>query len=367
MDATNNWWGDIDGPGFNGDDVSANVNFTPWLDGESDCINTPPTNSPPFEPKSPFPANGAVRVPVLEEGQPIAVTLNWTGGDPNPWDTVVYDVYFGTSPGSLTKIADSIASFSFDKTDLAEGSTCYWQIIARDDVGAETGSPVWSFTTLGPPPDLVISQIEWDPTDNLAAGQEITFTATVENIGSGPVVDAFQVDFKIDGAGIGAKTVLPVIPAGGTTQVVQTWTARTGDFSIEVVADSTGTVVESFEENNNLSAGLPNIIDPTPPELVSTVPNHDASLNELSRIEFTLFDQFGIVDDAAVIASVAVIDGSSQPVGCTVSENNDHFTITPDSLPLNDDTYLVSLASNRFGRQYSKLQLFFYGRQTGSG
>ena len=105
----------------------------------------------------------------MAEGQPIAVTLNWTGGDPNPWDTVVYDVYFGTSPDSLTKIADSIASASFDKTDLVEGSTYYWQIIARDDVGTETAGPVWSFTTLGPPPDLVINQIEWDPTDNLAS------------------------------------------------------------------------------------------------------------------------------------------------------------------------------------------------------
>ena len=150
---------------------------------------------------------------------------------------------------------------------------------------------------------------------------------------------------KLTATASAAKTVYPVIPAGGTTQLVQTWTARTGDFSIEVIADSTGTVVESFEENNTLLAGLPNIIDPTPPELVSTVPNHDASLNELSRIEFTLFDQFGIVDDAAVIASVAVIDSSNQPVGFTVSENNDHFTITPDSLPLDDDTYLVSLVA----------------------
>ena len=201
------------------------------------------------------------------------------------------------------------------------------------------------FTTLGDPPDLIISDVAWNPTSDLQAGQTITFTATVENIGSGPVVDAFQVDFKIDGSSIGSKTVDPVIPAGGTTQVVQTWTARTGEYSIEVIADSTGTVIESFEENNTLSAGLPNIIDPTPPELVSTVPNHDASLNDLSRIEFTLFDQFGTVDDAAVIAGVAVIDGSNRPVGFTVSENNDLFTITPNSLPLADDTYQVSLVA----------------------
>ncbi len=345
LDGKDNWWGDADGPGFNGDDVYGSVDYAPWLAAASNCIDTPPTNSPPFEPKSPFPTNTAVRVPVLAEGQPVTVALNWTGGDPNPWDTVVYDVYFGTSPGSLTQIADSIALAVFDKTDLAEGSTCYWQIIARDDVGTETAGPVWSFTTLGPPPDLVISQIEWNPMDNLAAGREIVFTATLENIGSGPVVDPFQMAFKIDGAGIGAKTVPPVIPAGGTVQVAYTWTARTGDFSIEVLADSAGTVIESFEENNTLAAGLPNIIDPTAPELVGTVPNHDATLNALSRMEFSLFDQFGSVDDGAVIASVAVTDGSSQLVGCSVSEVNDLFTITPDNLPLIDDTYLVSLAA----------------------
>jgi hypothetical protein len=27
----------------------------------------------------------------MAEGQPIAVILKWVGGDPNPWDTVVYD------------------------------------------------------------------------------------------------------------------------------------------------------------------------------------------------------------------------------------------------------------------------------------
>ncbi len=345
VDAKDNWWGDADGPGVNGDDVYGNVDDAPWLAAESNCIDTPPTNSPPFEPTNPDPADGVVRIPVITEELPVTVTLNWTGGDPNPWDTVVYDVYFGNTPGGLVKLADSIISDSFDKTDLTEGITYYWQIIARDDVGAETVSPVWSFTTLGPPPDLVINQIEWDPLQNLAAGQEIFFTATVENIGSGPVVDVFQVDFKIDGTSIGSKTVDPVIPAAGTTRIVQTWTARTGDFSIEVIADSTGTVVESLEDNNNHSAGLPHIIDPTPPQLVSTVPNHDASLNELSRIEFILFDQFGSVDDAAVIASVVMLDSSSQPVGCTLSENNDHFTIRPNSLPLDDDTYLVSLAA----------------------
>ena len=228
---------------------------------------------------------------------------------------VVYDVYFGTSGDILTLAAEGIETAFYDKTGLDEGNTYYWKIVARDDAGAETTGPVWHFTTLGPPPDLVTHQIEWDPTYNLAAGQTITFTASVENIGNGPVVDAFKVEFYVDGSSIGSQTVNPLFHAGSSTSISRTWTAKSGNHIIEVVADSAGTVVESFEENNTLSAALPNIIDPTPPELVSTVPNHEASLNELSLIEFTLFDQFGIVDDTAVIASVAVIDGSSRPVG----------------------------------------------------
>ncbi|MEX1347818.1 MAG: right-handed parallel beta-helix repeat-containing protein, partial [Desulfobacterales bacterium] len=345
VNAKNNWWGDADGPGFNGDEVYGNVDYAHWLTAESDCINTPPTNNLPFEPRSPIPDSEAVRVPVLEEEQPIAVTLTWVGGDPNPWDTVVYDVYFGTDVDALELIAEAVETTTIDKADLADGTTYYWKIVAKDDAGAETAGPVWNFTTMGDPPDLIFSDVVWNPTSDLQAGQTITFTATVENIGRGPVVDAFQVDFNIDGTSIGSKTLDSVIAAGSTTQVVQSWTARTGDFGIEVMADSTGTVVESFEENNTLSAGLPNIIDPTAPELVSTVPDHNASLNDLSRIEFTLFDQFGTVDDAAVIAGVSVIDSNNQSVGFSVSENNDIFTITPDSLPLNDGTYEVFLTA----------------------
>jgi RHS repeat-associated protein len=345
VDAKSNWWGDTDGPGFNGDEVYGNVNYDSWLTAESNCINTPPTNSPPFEPKQPDPADGAVRVPLTVDEQPVAVHLNWTAGDPNPWDTVEYDVYFGTSLDNLIKIAVSLAAATFDKADLAEGTSYFWQIIARDDAGAETVGPVWSFTTLGSPPDLIVNRIEWEPTENLAAGREMTLRTTIENIGSGPVVDTFQVDVKIDGTAIGSHSVRPVIAAGATMVLVQSWIARTGEFSIEVIADSSATVPEDFEDNNTLIAGLPNIIDPTPPELVDTMPGHGAWLNQLSHIEFTLSDQFGTVDDAAVMASVALMDGSNQPVACTVVENSDAFTIVPDSLPLTDDTYQVSLSA----------------------
>ncbi|MCP4624607.1 MAG: right-handed parallel beta-helix repeat-containing protein, partial [bacterium] len=183
MDATNNWWNDINGPGYNGDDINGNVTVAPWLTAVSDCIDTPPTNTAPFVPKNPVPDNGTVRVPVLAEGEPVAVALNWAGGDPNPWDTVVYDLYFGTAKDSLVNVAEGVETAAYDKAGLKEGTTYYWKIVARDDVGAETAGPVWQFTTLGSPPDLVVSDIARQPTTDLQAGQTITFTATIENAG----------------------------------------------------------------------------------------------------------------------------------------------------------------------------------------
>lgn len=47
-------------------------------------------NQPPIIPSNPDPSNGMTEVDVN-------VQLSWVGGDPNPGDTVTYDVYFGTS------------------------------------------------------------------------------------------------------------------------------------------------------------------------------------------------------------------------------------------------------------------------------
>ncbi|HVQ00195.1 MAG TPA: NosD domain-containing protein, partial [Candidatus Thermoplasmatota archaeon] len=50
----------------------------------------PPTNNPPYTPNSAIPSNGAT-------GISINTGLSWTGGDPDSGDTVLYDVFFGTT------------------------------------------------------------------------------------------------------------------------------------------------------------------------------------------------------------------------------------------------------------------------------
>jgi hypothetical protein len=96
-------------------------------------------NIPPNQPSSPNPANGVTNVPIYSD-------LGWTGGDPNPGDTVTYDVYFGTS-STPPKLMNNQSATTYDPGTMNYITTYYWKIIAWDSYGESTAGPLWSFTT----------------------------------------------------------------------------------------------------------------------------------------------------------------------------------------------------------------------------
>lgn len=72
-----------------------------------------------------------------------AVKLEWTAEDPNG-KTLSFDVYAGTSAGSLTK-QGTVADTAYTLSSLNPGSTYYWKVIASN--GSEsTDSGTQSFT-----------------------------------------------------------------------------------------------------------------------------------------------------------------------------------------------------------------------------
>jgi hypothetical protein len=96
-------------------------------------------NHPPYVPSNPNPAEGSTNVSVTTD-------LNWTGGDPDPGDTVTYDVYFGTmSPPTI--IIHNQTATSYTPGSLQYHRTYFWRIVAWDDHGASTAGPIWNFTT----------------------------------------------------------------------------------------------------------------------------------------------------------------------------------------------------------------------------
>ncbi len=100
-------------------------------------------NASPYQPKNPVPEDLAIdQLPSLR--------FTWTGGDPDPEDTVTYSFYLASDPTQLELIT-STRNTSHEMIGLALGTTHYWQVIAADNRGRETPGPVWRFTTYAPP------------------------------------------------------------------------------------------------------------------------------------------------------------------------------------------------------------------------
>ena len=106
-------------------------------------VYTPPPNQPPNVPTNPLPPNEATDVS-------ITTNLNWTGGDPDTNDTVLYDVYFGTT-NPPPKVIENQSETSYDLPTLSYHTQYYWKIIAWDNHGEWTSGPIWTFLTMSAP------------------------------------------------------------------------------------------------------------------------------------------------------------------------------------------------------------------------
>jgi subtilisin family serine protease len=101
----------------------------------------PAANNPPDTPSSPSPPIGA-------SGVPITGTLSWVGGDPDPGDTVTYDVYLDADDNTPeTLVCDDVSATTCDPGILAANKPHYWKVIATDSRGASTTGSIWDFRT----------------------------------------------------------------------------------------------------------------------------------------------------------------------------------------------------------------------------
>jgi hypothetical protein len=113
------------------------------------------TNHPPNTPSSPNPVNHTT-------GISVNAVLSWSSGDPDPGDTVTYDVYFGTAPNAMKVVSTRQTNTSYDPPGTMNYSTSYyWQIVAWDNHNTVAYNSTWHFNTHvnNPPnkPDLPIN------------------------------------------------------------------------------------------------------------------------------------------------------------------------------------------------------------------
>jgi phosphatidylserine/phosphatidylglycerophosphate/cardiolipin synthase-like enzyme len=120
------------------------------------------TNAAGFEESKPFvplpPDAPVLRLPAnAAQNQGTQVTLQWFGG---PW-AHLYDVYVGTDPATLTRVAGDLPLGPSENSSdvqryvlsgLQGSTTYYWKIVGKTAALLTRTSPVWSFRTTGTAP-----------------------------------------------------------------------------------------------------------------------------------------------------------------------------------------------------------------------
>ena len=99
-----------------------------------------PQNLPPQIPTIIFPANDTTDIQTN-------VTFIWSGGDPNAKDLASYDFYLKAENPEPELTASGITDTSFQYNSLNYNTHYYWKVVARDQKGASSSSPIWSFST----------------------------------------------------------------------------------------------------------------------------------------------------------------------------------------------------------------------------
>ena len=113
--------------------------FYPTL--EIDYVEPLP-NQPPYAASNPQPEDGAVDVPP-------SPVLSWSGGDPDSDNIVTHDIYLSSGRKRHMDLVSANQTATTYTPDTLDINTSYtWQVITRDNYGAETAGPLWKFTTV---------------------------------------------------------------------------------------------------------------------------------------------------------------------------------------------------------------------------
>ncbi|MFC1901965.1 CARDB domain-containing protein, partial [Chloroflexota bacterium] len=132
----------------------------------------------------------------------------------------------------------------------------YEKVVESDEDNNEN---TVTFLTLAP--DLIVQDVTWEPTD-AAAGDDVTFTVTIRNQGSGKAENS-RAGCYISSYYSGYLDI-PEMEAGAVVSRTFVWSAVVGSHVVNVMADYDDKIVESSDDNNRQTT----TIAISPPDLV---------------------------------------------------------------------------------------------------
>jgi len=161
-------------------DVWSEQLFEIFQDGEG------AENKPPYVPGNPNPEDGATDVSINAD-------LSWAGGDPDPDDTITYDVCFGTTsppPQVVWRQSDTM----YDPGTMNYNTQYFWKIVAWDNHGEDVEGPIWSFTTMeepDQPPYVPSNPNPEDHATNVSINVDLSWTGGDPDPGDTVTYDVF--------------------------------------------------------------------------------------------------------------------------------------------------------------------------------
>jgi uncharacterized protein (TIGR02145 family) len=208
-------------------------------------------NQAPAIPSAPSPSNGATDIANT-------MTISWTCTDPES-DPLTYDFYFGTTATLNTITETALTSPGLQRNNLSDNTTYYWKVVAKDNKGNSTTSPVWSFTTKKSTqtgkPDLVIDSYTYSP-QNPTLADEITFTAVVKNAGTVASSILTGITIKIGDEANPPSYEVPVLTPNQTSTFTRKITLAAGTYQSDLLVDFNNLIDESDETNNSYQISL---------------------------------------------------------------------------------------------------------------
>jgi subtilase family serine protease len=163
----------------------------------------------------------------------------------------------------------------------------YSNIIPESD---ETNNDyVETLTLVIKSPDLVITQLTFEPAGSIHVGDTVKFTAKVENVGEGNYNGNFDIGFYVDDAYAGISHVIDGVSGGESIFGTFNWTASScSNPVIKAEADFFDSVLESDEENNEKTETLPASIPYADLEIVSINWTPTENINDRDPVTFNV-------------------------------------------------------------------------------